>query len=81
MLTNPRTSEDLRRSHRADVGAGIFAHAKRLRWSKEQLDAERQEKLRQLAGFRPRAFPVSCRAPARASMSGISPKRCCRRCR
>ena len=27
MLTNPRTSEDLRRAHRADVGAGIFAHA------------------------------------------------------
>ena len=51
MLTSPRTSEDLRRSHRADVGAGIFAHAKRLRWSKEQLDAERQEKLRRLLAF------------------------------
>jgi phenylacetate-coenzyme A ligase PaaK-like adenylate-forming protein len=51
MLTESRISEELRRSHRADVGAGIFAHARRLRWSKEKIDAGRQEQLRQLLAW------------------------------
>lgn len=46
--TGSGRSEDLRRLHRADVGAGVLAHAKRLRWSKERVDAERQAGLRAL---------------------------------
>jgi len=34
--------------HRADVSAGVLAHAKRLRWSKERIDFEREARLRAL---------------------------------
>jgi phenylacetate-CoA ligase len=40
--------EELRRMHRADVAAGVLSHAKRLRWSKARLEAERQTQLREL---------------------------------
>ena len=44
----PDRNEELRRSHRADVAAGVLAHAKRLRWKKERIDTERQTRLREL---------------------------------
>ena len=43
--------EELRRLHRTEVGDGILAHAKRLRWSKAQLQAERQTRLRHLVAW------------------------------
>jgi phenylacetate-CoA ligase len=51
MVTKPVGNDDLRRSHRADVAAGILAHARRLRWSKAQLENERQERLRDLLAW------------------------------
>ena len=43
MLTELAAHEELRRSHRADVAAGVLAHAKRLRWSRERLDGRTPE--------------------------------------
>ena len=37
--------------HRAAVAAGILAHARRLRWGKDRLDAERERALRALLAF------------------------------
>ncbi len=37
--------------HRADLSAGVLAHAKRLRWPKERIDAERQTRLRDLLAW------------------------------
>jgi phenylacetate-CoA ligase len=51
MLTKSRQHSDLRRSHREDVGAGILAHARRVRWSKARIDAERRERLRDLLTY------------------------------
>lgn len=60
-----------RDQHRAEVAAGILSHARRLRWPKERLDAERQRALQallahaqshspfhaeRLAGLRPAEF-------------------------
>ena len=42
------SDEDRRLTHRADVASRILAHAKRQRWSRPRLDAERQERLRSL---------------------------------
>lgn len=51
MLTTSIRHEDLRHSQRADVAAGVFAHAKRLRWSPSRLKAERQGRLRDLLAW------------------------------
>jgi len=51
VVTGPNRSEELRRSHRADVAAGVFVHAKRLRWSRERILAERQAQLRTLLAW------------------------------
>jgi phenylacetate-coenzyme A ligase PaaK-like adenylate-forming protein len=48
MLTKPVRNPELCRSQRGEVAAGIFAHSKRLRWSRSQLEGERQERLRDL---------------------------------
>jgi phenylacetate-coenzyme A ligase PaaK-like adenylate-forming protein len=37
--------------HRADVSAGVLAHAKRLRWARERIDAEREARLRDLLSW------------------------------
>ncbi|HTT87230.1 MAG TPA: hypothetical protein VMF60_07680 [Acidimicrobiales bacterium] len=46
-----RRDEELRRRHRAEVSAGVLAHARRLRWSGERLRAERQAGLRALVAW------------------------------
>jgi phenylacetate-coenzyme A ligase PaaK-like adenylate-forming protein len=50
-MTDSERFEELRRAHRADVAAGIFAHAQRLRWSGARLRAERQARLRDLLAW------------------------------
>jgi phenylacetate-CoA ligase len=50
-MTESEHDEQLRQTHRADVAAGIFTHAKRLRWSTERLAAERQARLRELLAW------------------------------
>jgi phenylacetate-coenzyme A ligase PaaK-like adenylate-forming protein len=51
VLTGPNRSEELRRLHQADVASGVLPHAKRLRWSAERLDSERQTRLRDLLAW------------------------------
>jgi phenylacetate-CoA ligase len=50
-LTGSGHDEKLRQSHRADVAAGVFSHAKRLRWSRSRLASEREEGLRGLLAW------------------------------
>jgi len=40
--------EARREQHRTDVAAGVFSHARRLRWSADKLEIERQRALRSL---------------------------------
>lgn len=47
--------------HRATVASGILAHARRLRWGKERLDAERERALRQLLAFAKEHSPYHAR--------------------
>lgn len=50
-MTGSEHQEKLRQSHRADVAAGVLAHAKRLRWSPSRLAVERQDRLRDLLAW------------------------------
>jgi phenylacetate-CoA ligase len=51
VLIASRNQEELCRAHRADVTAGLLAHAKRLRWSKSRIESERQDRLRHLLAY------------------------------
>jgi phenylacetate-CoA ligase len=70
MLTKPVGKDELRRSHRAEVAAGIFAHAKRLRWSRSQLENERQERLRDLLAWSVERSPFHAKR-----LTGVEPAR------
>jgi phenylacetate-CoA ligase len=70
MLTKPARNDELRRSHHAEVAAGIFAHSKRLRWSRSQLEGERQERLRQLLTWAIERSPFHAKR-----LTGVDPAR------
>jgi phenylacetate-CoA ligase len=57
VLTTVTRNEDLRRAHRSDVAAGILVHAKRQRWSRARIDAERRERLRDLLAWAVKCSP------------------------
>ena len=50
-MNNTQEREVSRQQHRSDVAAGIFSHARRLRWSAAKLEIERQRALRSLLAF------------------------------
>jgi phenylacetate-CoA ligase len=47
-MNSSQEMEARREQHRADVAAGVFSHARRLRWSAAKLEIERQRALRSL---------------------------------
>jgi phenylacetate-CoA ligase len=70
LLTAAARHEELRRAQRVDVGALTLAHARRLRWSKEQIATERRTRLRELVAHAVEHSPFHAER-----LAGVDPSR------